>query len=533
MPNPFSKGPQPLIVDGAPVMFRGRPVFEIAGGAPTETETKTESRKEGSTNLLPDDLKQVEGRTPDELRDNLELVEAHIRSIHQNDAGELRELSEVENAAMHMAIETRTQILDRLARHAEIQKVFERKPEAVQRAMTNIRHDISDEGDAVFRLRNHEARDRALRKLDSDREGTRHLKADEKDQVEALIRSDSTIARRIIVTETDDYRNAWMKLMTRSNPNLNVDEQRAIDRWEEFRAMSENTTTAGGFGIPVFIDPSIILTAQGSGNPFLAISKQATINTNVWKGVTSAGVSWTFQTEAAQTTDASPTLAQPSVTVHAARGFIPYSIEIGSDYPGFASEIATLLAEGYDEILVDKFTRGSGSGEPKGILTAISATAGDRVLEATPGSITAPDPYNLWKALPQRYRRNASWLMSVGVNNAIRQLGTANVYHAYTDNLPAGWADTLFNSGVYESPYMPDTTTWTTTSACQAIVGDFRNFLIVKNGGMTTEYIPHLFQQTTAGTGIGFPTGQRGIFAMARIGSDAINTAGFRVLVAQ
>ena len=70
----------------------------------------------------------------------------------------------------------------------------------------------------------------------------------------------------------------------------------------------------------------------------------------------------------------------------------------------------------------------------------------------------------MWKALPQKYRRNASWLMSVGVNNAIRQIGAANVFHGYTVNLPEGWADQLFNRPVYESAYMPDTTTWTTTA---------------------------------------------------------------------
>jgi len=45
----------------------------------------------------------------------------------------------------------------------------------------------------------------------------------------------------------------------------------------------------------VFIDPSIILTAQESGNPFLSIAKQVTVNTNQWKGVSSAGVTWAFQ----------------------------------------------------------------------------------------------------------------------------------------------------------------------------------------------------------------------------------------------
>jgi HK97 family phage major capsid protein len=251
----------------------------------------------------------------------------------------------------------------------------------------------------------------------------------------------------------------------------------------------------------------------------------------MWKGVSSAGVSWAFQTEAAVTTDNSPTLAQPSVTVHMARGTIPYSIEVGMDYPQFASEMSSLLAEGYDELLVDKLTRGSGTTEPKGILTAISATAGDRVTVTTGGSLGAPDPYKVWAALPQRYRRKAQWLMSVGVNNAIRQLGTSTNMHAYTDNLPAEWLDVLFKSPVYESPYMPDTTTWTTTGSVAAIVGDFQNFVVARNGGMTVELVPHLVQQVTAGSGPALPTGQRAWFAWARIGSDASNTSGFRALV--
>jgi HK97 family phage major capsid protein len=490
----------------------------------------SDTRPEGTPNLVPKELSDLTGRTPDDLRDQLQLIDAHIRSIHQNEAGELRELDAAEKIALDQSIEVRTQILDRLEEHAKVQKVFQRKPEAVQRAMTNITNGIGEDGDGVLRLRAHEARDRALRKLD-DRDATRHMDADQKAQVESMVRADPNIGRRILVTETDDYRSAWHKLMTRQHPNLSVDEQRAVDRWEEYRTMVENTTTAGGFGVPVFIDPTIILTAQGSSNPFLSISTVKNVNTNIWKGVTSAGVSWSFDTEGSIVSDDSPTLAQPTVTVHMARGFIPYSIEVGQDYPGFAEEMASLLAEGYDELLVDKFTRGSGTGEPKGVLTAISATSGDRVKVTTGGSLGAPDPYKVWSALPQRYRRNASWLQSVDVNNAIRQLGAANVYHAYTDNLPVGWTDVLFNSAVYESPYMPDTTTWTTTASVATVVGDFRGFVIAKRGGMETEYIPHLFQQTTAGTGLGMPTGTRGIFAYSRVGSDVANTSAFRALV--
>jgi HK97 family phage major capsid protein len=493
------------------------------------TKPKTEEQE---SKLIPGSLDELKGRTPEELRNTLEVLDAHLHAIHMTDTGELRDLDDAEKAALETGIEIRTAIIDRLEEHQRISEVFRRRPKAVEQALSNIRNGIvGDDPADVRRLTHSEARDRALRVLD-DRESTMHLRDDEKTQIARTLRSNPMIARRILVTENEPYRNMWMKMMTDPNAGAGLDdeERAALRRWNEFRAMGEITTTAGGFGIPVFIDPSIILTAQGSGNPFLQIAKQVDINTNIWKGVTSAGVTWAFQTEAATTTDNSPVLAQPAVTVHMARGFIPYSVEVGSDYPGFAQEMAGLLAQGYDELLIDKFTRGSGTGEPKGILTAISATAGDRVVVTTAGTIGAPDPYKVWKALPQRYRRNASWLMSVGVNNAIRQIGAANVFHGYTVNLPEGWADQLFNSPVYESPYMPDTTTWTTTAEGQTVVGDFSNFLIARNGGMSTELIPTLVQQVTAGSGPATPTGQRGIFAYARIGSDAINTAGFRIL---
>lgn len=269
------------------------------------------------------------------------------------------------------------------------------------------------------------------------------------------------------------------------------------------------------------------MTAQGSGNPFLQIAKQVDVNTNTWKGVSSAGVSWSFDAEAVEVSDDAPTLAQPTVSIYTARGFIPYSIEIGEDYPGFASEMSGLLMEGYDELLVDKFTRGSGSNEPFGVLTVLSASSGNRVAIQTSGTnFGANDPYTVWKALGQRFRRKASWLMSVDVNNKLRQLGTANVFHAFTQSLPAEWADTLFGKSVYESPYMPDTTTSTSANSGLAIVGDFQNYVIARRTGMSVELIPHLFSTTT-----NLPSGQRGWFAYSRIGGNVVNTYGLKLLV--
>jgi HK97 family phage major capsid protein len=479
--------------------------------------------------LLPRSMDDIKGKTPEELNKILKVLDAHLRSLHQTDEGELRELDTAEKEAFDLGVQLRDTIVDRLDEHARIADVFRRKPQAVVQVMDSIRLGLDDPGADFRMLSNGAARDRALKMLDTERHID--LAPDQLDQVDKLIRRDPVIARRVLVTENEAYRSMWMKMVTRPFPNLTQEESRAMEVWEEFRAMGEVGTTTGGYGVPVFVDPSVILTAQGSGNPFLQIARQITISTNKWTGVSSAGVSWAFTTEAGATADSSPTLGQPAITVHMARGFIPYSIEVGTDYPGFANEMQALLAAGYDELLVDKLTRGTGTGEPKGILTAISAVAGDRVALATTSVLTAADPYKVWKALPQRNRRGASWLMNVGVNNAIRQLGTANVFHGYTVNLPESFADQLMGRPVYESPYMPDTTTWTTTAEGQAIVGDFSNYAIVRNGGMSIELVPQLFQQVTAGTGPATPTGQRGWFAYARVGADATNTSAFRLLV--
>jgi HK97 family phage major capsid protein len=504
----------------------GAPIWLVQGGA-ADIEILPELRGKNAEQIS-DTPEELRGRTPEELEQYVEVLDAHLRTIHiDEDTGELRDKTSAEQQAFDYGLKLRDAAIRRIEDHRAVQDVFRRRPRAVQSAMLNLGRDRDDAYGDVRRLTNAEARDRALRVLD-DRNSSAHLRTDEKDQVERHIRRNGDIARRILVTETEHYRSAFLRLVTdpQAAALLTDEERQAVRAYNEYRAMSEGTTTAGGYGIPVFIDPSIILTAQGSGNPFLQLAKQVDVNTNIWKGVSSAGVSWAFQSEGVAVTDNSPTLAQPTVQVYMARGFIPYSIEIGQDYPGFADEMQTLLSAGYDELLVQKFTAGSGTGEPNGIVTQLSANTNVRVALTTGGTLGTPDPYAVWKALPQRFRRGAAWLMNVGVNNAIRQLGTANVFHAYTQNLPAEWADMLFGKSTYESPYMNDVTTSTSATTELAIVGDFSNYVIARRGGMSVELVPQIFDVTN-----NRPTGQRGWFAYARIGGNSVNDLGFRMLV--
>jgi HK97 family phage major capsid protein len=373
------------------------------------------------------------------------------------------------------------------------------------------------------------ARDGALRILE-DRDATSIMSANQMDHLDKLVRRarSTDIARRIIVTENDGYRSAFIKMMTRGPGVVLTDEERvAMLRYEEYRAQAEGATTQGGFAIPVFIDPSVILTDQETDNPFLnpGVCRQETVNTNAWKGISAAGVSWSFDGESAETSDDSITLAQPSVTVFTARGFIPYTLEVGEDWPGFQAEMSRLLAAGYDELLVSKFTSGNGTTEPRGILTALVAQTTTEVTVTTDGAFGQEDVFKIWAALAQKYRRRASWMMSVGINNRIRQMGTATNAFAYTVDLTEGRAGVLQGRPVYENDYFADFT-GTTGAASLAVLGDFQNYVVARRSGMNVELIPNLMGVTT-----GRPTGQRGWFAHARIGGNVVNNSAFKILV--
>lgn len=203
----------------------------------------------------PDDIgdatpEEIRGMTPDDLQRFVEVLDAHLRSIHQTDDGELRDKDHAEQTAFNYGLKLRDLAITRIDEHRAVQEVFRRRPKAVEAALMNIHRNPDDAYGDVRRMNTGEARDRALRTLD-DRNKSSGLSSDQKDHVEKQIRTDPDIARRVLVTETDDYRTAWQKLVTDPHPILSQEETRAVLAYNEYRAMSEGVTTAGGFGIPV------------------------------------------------------------------------------------------------------------------------------------------------------------------------------------------------------------------------------------------------------------------------------------------
>lgn len=321
-------------------------------------------------------------------------------------------------------------------------------------------------------------------------------------------------ARHLVASERDQYRSAFAKWVQGSQHLITDEERRAVD---EVRAMS-STTTAGGFGVPVLIDPTILITDGQGLTGILDYCRIETITTDAWKGVSAGHTAWSFDAEGATVSDDASTFAQPVVTTQMARGYIPASIEISQDYPSFGAEIGRLLADGYQDLMAEMLMTGTGTNQPWGLFATTTTT----VDVTTDNTFGAPDLDKVWAAVPEKFRARSTWVMNVDVENDVRAFDTSGGSR-FTVNQTAEGISTLNGKAVVLSDHAPE---WSGTDAAKILaVGDLSNFLVAQRVGMTIEE-PFLVVDVTNNR----PTGERGLFAHARWGSDLVVQNAVRVL---
>lgn len=333
---------------------------------------------------------------------------------------------------------------------------------------------------------------------------------------------DSKIARHCLVTSNPAYIRAWSKMARGEAYALDDDEKRAWADADQLRAMSL-TDSAGGFLVPFQLDPALIVTSSGSYSEIRQVARQVVATGDVWNGVSSAAISWSWDAEGDEVSDDSPSFAQPSIPIHKAQGFVPISVEALQDAANVTEAVGTLFGEGQADLEATAFVTGSGTGQPTGIVTALTGTS-SVVNAATDDTFALADVYTLQGALPARWRRKASWLANNLVYNKIRQFDTSGG-GGFWANLNDGRPPQLLGRSAIEAEAMDGTITTSGAVHNYALIfGDFQNYVVATRLGMTVELIPHLFGDNRR------PTGQRGWIAWYRVGADSINDLAFRML---
>jgi hypothetical protein len=174
-----------------------------------------------------------------------------------------------------------------------------------------------------------EATQRATALLDDD-DLCGHLDERQKVYFSRLVRQNNrdcrgqVIARLALMTSTEAYRNAWGKALSGREWAMTSEERDAMAAVEEYRTHMSLTDANGGYAVPVIVDPTIMLTSQGSPNDILRLCRIETITNDVWKGLSSAGATWAYKAEGAEFGDISPAVGSPSITTRMAGGIVIY-----------------------------------------------------------------------------------------------------------------------------------------------------------------------------------------------------------------
>lgn len=374
----------------------------------------------------------------------------------------------------------------------------------------------------------HEMRARAVSAISKMQGASDKVREAATNIVEQNSDSQGKMARLALGLTNPAYMRAFAKSAVaggEASANLDETEQRAVAFVrDEARAMSL-TDTAGGFLVPFQLDPTVIITANGSVNQIRQLARQVVATGDIWNGVSAGAVSWSYDAEAAQVSDDSPTFAQPSIPIYKAAGFVPISMEAMQDEANVTQEVGRLLAFGKDVLEANAFSLGTGSGQPTGIVTALIASSPSSIVTSTTTDVFAlADVYKVQGALAARYRNMPStgWLANTLTYNRIRQFDTAGGagLWAYVGD---GTPQQLLNKSVLESEDM-DGVIDAGAENYVAVYGDFSNYVIADRVGMSVEFVPHLFGANNR------PTGQRGWYATVRHGADSVNDAAFRLL---
>lgn len=323
-------------------------------------------------------------------------------------------------------------------------------------------------------------------------------------------------AEWVLATSDPAYERAFGKLLadpTTGHRSFDTAEQQAYTR---VRAMSLDPTTAGGgLTVPFQLDPTMVLSSDGSVDAYRAVCRRVTISgTNTWKGTPTDGVTGEWLGEGVEAADASPMISEVEIATHKAAAWVPYSVELGEDFAGLRTQLGRLFADGKTQLEAGAFTFGTGSGQPTGLVTALGS---GQAVTTGAAAYVADDAYALLAGVPPRFRQRSAVLAEHSTITATRRFTT----DTEPEIVPASF-DRWLGRPLHETSTLADSVA---TGNVLAIAGDFSQAVIVDRVGLSVELVPHVFGTNNR------PTGQRGLWMHWRVGFDVLVPNALRKLV--
>lgn len=287
------------------------------------------------------------------------------------------------------------------------------------------------------------------------------------------------------------------------------------------KALSVGTDADGGYLVTPHISEEIVRIINES-SPMREIASVETISTDsldVIEDVELPGAAWIAETAAPSDTtthqvgknsiDTHEMYAQPKATQ---KLIDDASIDV-------EAWLAEKVAEKFSALEATAFISGTGTGQPKGILTYAAGTAFgqiEQVNSGTSGAVTSDGLVQLYYALKDDYAKNATFLMNRSVIQAVRLLKESTTdQYLWQPGLALGTPDTLMGVPVKAAADMPVAA----ADSLSVAVGDFkRGYKIVDRVGIRVLRDPFTDKPYVK------------FYTTKRVGGEVVNTEAVKLL---
>ncbi len=242
------------------------------------------------------------------------------------------------------------------------------------------------------------------------------------------------------------------------------------------KALSVGSDPDGGYLVTPTMSQTIVK-AVFETSPMRQLASVETISSDALELIDDhdqASAGWTSETGSISESN-TPQIAKRNIATHELYAQPKATQKLVDDS---AIDIEAWLSGKIADIFAQKentsFISGSGSGQPRGILTYTAGTSWNQIQQVNSGTsaqVTSDGIINLFYALKDAYTRNASFLMNRTTVQAVRLLkeATTNQY-LWQPGLAAGAPDTLMGVPVLMAADMPVAA----ANSLSVAVGDFK-----------------------------------------------------------
>lgn len=282
--------------------------------------------------------------------------------------------------------------------------------------------------------------------------------------------------------DSEEYTRAFASYLVRGQNDLDAEARSILSAGSaEMRDQAKGTNNLGGYLVPTDFQKQLALHAVQAGT--FRRTRVNVIVTSTGEGLqvpkTTAHGSASWVAEGTASSAADETFGQVTLNAYTARRLVKVSVELVEDEAvGLIAYLGKAIGQAIGFLENDGYLNGSGSGQPTGLLSLVSA--GKTGAAGQTLSVTADDIFDTFYSVGPQYRTNAEWMLADSSVKAIRKLkdSTNNYIWSPTSGVASvlanGAPDTLLGKPMWADPSMPTMA----ANAKSIIFGDFSAYTI-------------------------------------------------------